>query len=179
MGAVRIAVAGASGRMGRLVLEQVLAAEDVTLAGALEHPGSPEVGSDAGALLGRPTGVRITGDPRVALASADVVIDFSSPSATAGVLEAAAAQGVACVVGTTGLDGAAVAAIEFAAARPKRVARSMKAPRSSFTSALRVIAMMLPYMSALMLAFSPSGMFFDLNSPDSLTLSSTPNEPLR
>lgn len=122
MGAVRIAVAGASGRMGRLVLEQVLAAEDVTLAGALEHPGSPEVGSDAGALLGRPTGVRITGDPRVALASADVVIDFSSPSATAGVLEAAAAQGVACVVGTTGLDGAAVAAIEFAAARVPVVA---------------------------------------------------------
>lgn len=120
--AVRIAVAGASGRMGRLVLEQVLAAEDATLAGALEHPGSPEQGADAGALVGRPAGVRIVGDPRVALAEADVVIDFSTPSATPGVLEAAAAQGVACVVGTTGLDAAGRAAVESAAARVAVVA---------------------------------------------------------
>lgn len=120
--AVRIAVAGASGRMGRLVIEQVLGAEGVTLVGALEHPGSPEQGTDAGALVGRPVGVRITGDPRVALAEAEVVIDFSAPTATAGVVEAAAAQGVACVVGTTGLDADARAAVEAAAARVAVVA---------------------------------------------------------
>jgi 4-hydroxy-tetrahydrodipicolinate reductase len=122
VGAARIAVAGASGRMGRLLLEQVLAAQDVVLVGALEHPGSPELGTDAGSLVGRPVGVRITGDPRAALSGADVVIDFSSPTATAGVVEAAAAMGVALVVGTTGLDEAGRAALEAASKRVAVVA---------------------------------------------------------
>jgi 4-hydroxy-tetrahydrodipicolinate reductase len=120
--AVRVAVAGACGRMGRLVLEQVLSADDVVLAGALDRPGSPELGADAGALVGRPVGVRISGDAATALAGAHVVIDFSSPSATLAVLEAAAAQGVACVVGTTGFDAAGLAALDAAATRVPVVA---------------------------------------------------------
>lgn len=122
MTAVRVAVAGACGRMGRLVLEQVLAADDVVLAGALDRPGSPELGADAGALVGRPIGVRISADPAVALADAEVVIDFSSPAATRDVLQAAAAQGVACVVGTTGFDAAGLSLLDATAARVPVVA---------------------------------------------------------
>ncbi len=110
-----VAIAGASGRMGRLLLEQVAASENTKLVGALEHAGSPELGADAGALVGRPWGVRIVSDPVVALQGADVVIDFSSASATPGVVRAAAAAGVACVVGTTGLSAEAEEALREAA----------------------------------------------------------------
>lgn len=108
--------------MGRLVLEQVLAADDVVLVGALDRPGSPELGADAGALVGRPIGVRLSADPAVVLADAQVVIDFSSPEATRDVLQAAAAQGVACIVGTTGFDAAGVALLDATAERVPVVA---------------------------------------------------------
>lgn len=116
MSVLRVAVAGASGRMGRLVIDQLIDTADTRLVGALEHPGSPEVGSDAGGLVGRPIGVRIVGDPAAALSNADVVIDFSAPTATASVVLSAASRGVACVVGTTGLGRDALAAIETASA---------------------------------------------------------------
>lgn len=111
---LKIAIAGASGRMGRLLLEQLAASENTKLVGALERAGSPELGADAGALVGRPWGVRIVSDPAVALLGADVVIDFSSASATPDVVRAAAAAGVACVVGTTGLSAEAEAALRDA-----------------------------------------------------------------
>jgi 4-hydroxy-tetrahydrodipicolinate reductase len=108
--------------MGRLLVEHALQASDVRLTGALEHPRSPEIGTDVGALVGRPTGVRISSDPRVALTTAQVVIDFSSPTATAGVVRAAAELGVACVVGTTGLGDDAKHALSEASARVPVVA---------------------------------------------------------
>lgn len=119
---VSIAIAGASGRMGRLLLEQVLEATDARLVGALEHPRSPELGTDAGALVGRPAGVRLTSDVRTALAGADVVIDFSSPAATPVVVRMATELGVACVVGTTGLTDEGRAALDAAALRIPMVA---------------------------------------------------------
>lgn len=114
---LKVAIAGASGRMGRLLLEQVAASEHTKLVGALEHAGSPELGADAGALVGRPWGVRIVSDPAVALQGADVVIDFSSASATPTVVRAASAARVACVVGTTGLSPEAEEALREAASR--------------------------------------------------------------
>ena len=112
---LKVTIAGASGRMGRLLLEQIATAENTKLVGALEHAGSPELGADAGALVGRPWGVRIVSDPIVALRDADVVIDFSNASATAAVVRAAAAASVACVVGTTGLSAEAEEALREAA----------------------------------------------------------------
>lgn len=111
---ISVAIAGASGRMGRLLIEHILEAHDVRLVGALEHPRSPEIGTDVGALVGRPAGVRIESDPKRALSGAQVVIDFSSPTATATVVRASAAAGLACVVGTTGLTDEARAAIDEA-----------------------------------------------------------------
>ncbi|HEX2540969.1 MAG TPA: 4-hydroxy-tetrahydrodipicolinate reductase [Caldimonas sp.] len=107
----RIAVAGASGRMGRTIIEAVVASPDLVLSGAFDVPGSAEIGSDAGAFLGRPSGVRVVGDPRVALAGADVLIDFTRPEGTLAHLALCRELGVAAVIGTTGFDAAQKAQI--------------------------------------------------------------------
>ena len=103
---LRLAIAGASGRMGRMLVEAVLDAPDCTLAGALDVAASPQIGQDAGAFLGKPTGVAITADLDAALAQADVLIDFTRPEGTLRHLAACAAKGVAAVVGTTGFSDA-------------------------------------------------------------------------
>jgi len=99
---LRIAVAGASGRMGRMLIEAVLGAPDAELAGALEIAGSPALGQDAGAALGRATGVVITDDLAAGLSRAQVLIDFTRPEGTLAHLAACRAKGVAMVIGTTG-----------------------------------------------------------------------------
>lgn len=113
---MRVAVAGASGRMGRMLIEAVLAdgAGDLQLALALDRPDSPEIGQDAGAFLGRRTGVRIEADAG-ALRHADVLIDFTRPEGTLAHLPVCAAAGVRMVIGTTGFDDAGKRAIAAAA----------------------------------------------------------------
>ncbi len=108
--------------MGRALLEQILGSSDLRLAGALEGPKHPELGSDAGSMVGRPTGVRLTADVRAALQDAKAVVDFSSPIATIEVLRVASDLGVACVIGTTGLGNDTRAAIDQAAKRVAVVA---------------------------------------------------------
>jgi 4-hydroxy-tetrahydrodipicolinate reductase len=98
----RIAVAGASGRMGRMLIEAVLAADDMTLAGALDVAGSAAIGEDAAGFLGKTSGVAIGSDLQAGLAQADVLIDFTRPEGTLAHLAACAAQGVKAVIGTTG-----------------------------------------------------------------------------
>lgn len=116
MAALRIAVAGAGGRMGRLLAEGVAAQDDLRLAGALDVPGAPAVGTDALAFAGRTSGVTVSTDPAVALADADVLIDFTRPEGTMAHLAACRARGVRLVIGTTGFDDAQKAAIRAAAA---------------------------------------------------------------
>ena len=98
----KIAVAGSSGRMGRMLVEAVLASDDCQLAGALDIAGSPALGQDAGAFLGRHTGVAITADLRAALRGSDVLIDFTRPEGTLAHLAACRELGVKAVIGTTG-----------------------------------------------------------------------------
>ena len=78
----RIAVAGASGRMGQMLIEAVSAADDCVLGGALDVASSAAQGKDAGAALGLTTGVLITSDLRNGLAHSDVLIDFTRPEGT-------------------------------------------------------------------------------------------------
>jgi 4-hydroxy-tetrahydrodipicolinate reductase len=99
---LKVAVAGASGRMGRMLIDAVLASADCTLAAALDIPGSPALGQDAGAFAGRLTGVAITSDVRAALAGAEVLIDFTRPEGTLAHLALCRELGVRAVVGTTG-----------------------------------------------------------------------------
>ena len=108
---MRIAIAGSSGRMGRMLIEAVLATGDLQLHGALDVAGSPALGQDAGALLGRMTGVTIRADLDGALAGADVLIDFTRPEGTLAHLAACARLGVNAVVGTTGFSDAQKAEI--------------------------------------------------------------------
>lgn len=114
---LRIAIAGATGRMGRMLIEAVLDAADCMLVGALDVPGNPQLGQDAGAFLGRVTGVATTDDLDAVLATSQVLIDFTRPEGTLRHLEACAARGVALVIGTTGFSAEQKAAIGAAAQR--------------------------------------------------------------
>lgn len=113
MTATRIVVHGALGRMGRAVIAALHAAGgDLQLVAALDREGADALGRDAGEQAGAGTlGVKITSSIDVALAAAEVVIDFSSPGATAAIARACAARRVPLVVGTTGLDAQADTAL--------------------------------------------------------------------
>ncbi len=113
---VRVAIHGVGGRMGRAIVDVLEDDETIGVTGALEHEGSALIGADLGAILrGEPNGVVITHDLAAGLESADVVIDFTRPEPTAKLLAACAERGVPAVVGTTGLDDAARAALDDAA----------------------------------------------------------------
>jgi 4-hydroxy-tetrahydrodipicolinate reductase len=101
---IRIAIAGASGRMGRMLIEAVMATDDCVLAGALDVPGSPALGQDAAAFLGRTSGVHIAADLRSGLANAQVLIDFTRPEGTLAHLAVCRELGVKMVIGTTGFS---------------------------------------------------------------------------
>jgi 4-hydroxy-tetrahydrodipicolinate reductase len=112
---LRIAVAGASGRMGRMLVEAVQQAPDCTLAGALDRVGSPSIGQDPAAFLGQSSGIQITDDLRAGLAGAQVLIDFTRPDGTMAHLAACREFGVKAVIGTTGFSEAQKAGIAAAA----------------------------------------------------------------
>ncbi len=113
---IRIAIAGAGGRMGRMLIEAVQDADDCVLSGAFDRPGAPLVGSDASAGLGTPSGVLVSADPREGLAGADVLIDFTRPDATLLQLALCREMNVAAVIGTTGFSEAQKAEIAQIAA---------------------------------------------------------------
>lgn len=115
MSVIRLAIAGASGRMGRMLVEAALKDEGVVVGSAFDRPGTPYIGRDAGELLGSPCGVLISDDARAAIAAADCVIDFTRPEGTLEHLEIARQLGKAMVIGTTGFDAAGKTAIGDAA----------------------------------------------------------------
>ena len=98
----RIAIAGSSGRMGRMLIEAVLAADDCQLTAALAQPTSTALGQDAGSFLGRHTGVVISADLREALGQTRYLIDFTRPEGTLVNLKVCRELGVKAVIGTTG-----------------------------------------------------------------------------
>jgi 4-hydroxy-tetrahydrodipicolinate reductase len=110
----RIAIAGASGRMGRMLIEAVMQAADAQLAGALDIAGSPQIASDAAAFLGKPAGVLITDDINQGLKNAQVLIDFTRPEGTMQHLAACRRLGVQLVIGTTGFSDTQKAEIQAA-----------------------------------------------------------------
>lgn len=100
---MRIAIAGASGRMGQMLIEAVVNSGDMQLAAALDHSGSNAIGQDAGQFLGKKTGILI-GDDLDVLAHADCLIDFTRPEGTVKHLEAAVKHQCHLVIGTTGFN---------------------------------------------------------------------------
>jgi 4-hydroxy-tetrahydrodipicolinate reductase len=101
---LNIAITGAGGRMGRMLVEAVLASSDCRLSGALDTPASASIGQDAGAFAGRPTGIQVTADLHAGLAGAHVLIDFTRPEGTLAHLAACRELGVRAVIGTTGFS---------------------------------------------------------------------------
>lgn len=112
---IRVAVAGAAGRMGQAVI-RLLAESGMQLVGAIEHGTSNALGKDAGdaAAIGT-LGVEIAPDLASGMLGADCVIDFSHASSFGSILSAAVNAKVALVSGTTGLDEKSIAAIDNAA----------------------------------------------------------------
>ena len=102
----RIAVAGASGRMGHMLIEAIRASDDCRLAGALDVAASPAIGNDAAAFLGHASGVPVTADVRAGLEHAQVLVDFTRPEGTLAHLKVCRALGVNAVIGTTGFSDA-------------------------------------------------------------------------
>jgi 4-hydroxy-tetrahydrodipicolinate reductase len=103
---INVAVAGASGRMGRMLVEAVAASTDSTLSGALDVADCPALGSDPMAAVGKHSAVRITADLHAGLAGADVLIDFTRPEGTLAHLAVCRQLGVNAVIGTTGFSEA-------------------------------------------------------------------------
>ncbi len=123
----RVCVAGASGRMGRMLVEAVARSEDCQLSGALDVPGSPAIGLDPAAFLGLSSGVAIASDLQTGLSNSDVLIDFTRPEGTLAHLQACRELGVNLIIGTTGFNDAQKAEI---AAASKDIA-IMMAPNMS------------------------------------------------
>src|SRR5699024_6304637 len=98
---MRLAVAGANGRMGRMLIEAVLNSTDLTLTAALAREGAAYLGQDAAAFLGTTSGVTITDDLGVSK-EADCLIDFTLPDALNKHLDACVKFNTQCVIGTTG-----------------------------------------------------------------------------
>jgi 4-hydroxy-tetrahydrodipicolinate reductase len=114
----RIGIVGASGRMGRMLIEAALKDEQTQLVAAFDQPGSAALGKDAAELAGLPVcGVKVTAETQQGLSGCDCLIDFTRPEGTLKHLALCAQAGIAMVIGTTGFDAAGKARIAEAARR--------------------------------------------------------------
>ncbi|OSP55036.1 4-hydroxy-tetrahydrodipicolinate reductase [Pseudoruegeria sp. SK021] len=112
-----IVITGASGRMGRMLIQTVQASDRARIAGAVERTGHDWIGQDLGvAMGGAALGVTVTDDAGAAFSGAQAVIDFTSPTATVGFAASAGKAGICHVIGTTGLSAADIAQIDAASA---------------------------------------------------------------
>jgi 4-hydroxy-tetrahydrodipicolinate reductase len=114
---MKIAIAGATGRMGKMLIEAVLNTPDTQLVGALEHASCSQLGEDAAAFLGKKTGVLISADVAKVLSGAQFLIDFTRPEGTMAHLALAEKTGTKMVIGTTGLSTEQIANLKTASAK--------------------------------------------------------------
>lgn len=113
---LKIAIAGAGGRMGRELARIVHESEGCTLAAGLEAPGSAFVGQDNGELIGvGKLGLPVSDNAEAVIKAADAIIDFTIPKATLSLVKLTSQAGKIHVIGTTGIDAAGDAVIADAA----------------------------------------------------------------
>lgn len=121
---MKLAIAGAAGRMGRVLTRIIHETEGAEVAGGLEPNGSSHVGADLGALAGIGNlGVAIGDDPLTLFTKIDGLVDFTVPKASLALAELSAQARIVHVIGTTGIDEAGNNAIK-AAARHARIIKS-------------------------------------------------------
>ncbi len=118
MAQTRIGVIGCAGRVGRMLVADIVATEGCTLAGGVARPGSTALGQDIGELAGiGPVGIGVGDSPERLLRDSEVAIEFTTPAATAGHATLAGRLGTPLVIGTTGLQGEEERAVREAATR--------------------------------------------------------------
>jgi 4-hydroxy-tetrahydrodipicolinate reductase len=119
---MRLAIAGAAGRMGRTLTRIVSETDGLELVGGLEPRDSPHIGADMGTLAGSGmSGVKVGDNPEVLLGAVDGVLDFTTPAATVALVELSAMAAIVHVIGTTGLSSDDDARIRSAARRARIV----------------------------------------------------------
>ncbi len=113
---VRIAVVGATGRMGKCLINAAVLAHNAELTAAVSRPGSLAVGKDAGELAGiSDSGVKIVEDLAAVIDRFDVLIDFTRPEPSMAYIETCRQAGKSVVIGTTGYSDEQRATIAEAA----------------------------------------------------------------
>lgn len=112
---MKLAVMGATGRMGLTLIRHILDSDDLELAGATEAPGHKAVGEDLGRLVGRDAiGVSVTDDPLELVTHTEGVIDFTVPKASLAMSTLTAQARIVHVIGTTGFTPAEEETLETA-----------------------------------------------------------------
>lgn len=115
---IRAGVTGAAGRMGSLIVRGVVESGDMEIAGALEAPGHPCIGSDVGTIIGGGArGVKVSDTVEEAFRDAEVILDFTFPEAAVATTRYAASAGKAMVIGTTGFTDGEIGEIHSCAER--------------------------------------------------------------
>ena len=122
---MKIGIVGAGGRMGLTNIKAVSAHPDLALVAAIDRPGSPVIGKDAGLLSGgEESGIVIGDDLDALISAADAVIDFTAPAVSVDLARRVAAKGLIHIVGTTGCSPEDDAAIAQAAKDGARIVKS-------------------------------------------------------
>lgn len=122
---LKVAIAGAGGRMGGANLRAVLGTPGLKLHSAFDRIGAPAIGKDAGELVGlEPTGIVIGDHVEAALAGAQAIIDFTAPANSVALARKAAERGLVHVIGTTGCSAEDDEAIRKAAKAGARIVKA-------------------------------------------------------
>lgn len=139
---IRVIVAGACGRMGKMIIREVLQQPDMRVVGAITHAAHSQLGLDAGEVAGvRALGVPVRCDLPSILPGSDVVIEFSSPDGAMDGLRSAVEADKAMVIGTTGFTSEALATIRRLAAHvPCVIAPNMSIGANVLFRATRMVA---------------------------------------
>ena len=118
----KILIQGAAGRMGRMLVAQVMNDPQLELGGATEQPSCPLLGQDAGLVAGcGACGVLLTADEDAALAQCDAAIAFTAAEPTVALAKKCAASGKALVIGTTSLTAEQKELLKTLAAQGARI----------------------------------------------------------
>jgi len=116
IGTMKIGIVGCAGRMGRMLVAEVLSTDGAVLSGGSEAPGSEFIGRDVAALAGaEAAGIKVGDDTGALFQASDVIIDFTVPAATVKHAAMAGETGNALIVGTTGLEAGHIGVLEKAA----------------------------------------------------------------
>ena len=122
---IKVTIVGAAGRMGRILIQEVVNTPELQLVGALESGQCPFLGADAAQLAGLPSSdVKITADVDEAIRQADCVVDFTFAAATRVLAPKVAAQGKSMVIGSTGLSAEDLRLLDDLAAQGARIVQS-------------------------------------------------------